>query len=135
MALVRADRYPQRCYGDRVLVEGLLETPPVFEEFSYREYLARQGIHSLIRYVPVTLLAENQASPILYHLFAFKRYAQSTIASILPEPQAALLTGILLGVETGIPRWSARSRAQSPANPRRWDGWCSRRARGRASGV
>jgi len=103
LALVKADRYPRRYYGDRILVEGLLETPPIFEEFSYHEYLARQSIHSLIRYVPVTLLAENQASPILYHLFAFKRYAQSTIANILSEPQAALLTGILLGVETGIP--------------------------------
>ena len=103
LALVKADRYPQRHYGDRVLAEGLMETPPVFEEFSYREYLARQGIHSLIRRAQVTLLAENQASPIWYHLFAFKRYAQSTIASIFPEPQAALLTGILLGVETGIP--------------------------------
>ncbi len=103
VTLVKAGRYPQRHCGDRVRVAGLLETPPVFEEFSYREYLARQGIHSLIRRAQVTLLAGNQASPILYHLFAFKRYAQSTIANILPEPQAALLTGILLGVETGIP--------------------------------
>jgi len=102
LALVKADRYPQRCYGDRLLVEGLLEMPPVFEEFSYREYLARQGIHSLISRAQVTPLAENQAGS-LYHLFAFKRQAQSIIASILPEPQAALLTGILLGVETGIP--------------------------------
>jgi len=103
MALVKAARYPQRYYGDRVLVEGLLETPPVFEEFSYREYLARQDIHSLVRRAQVTLLAEKQANPLLCRLFAFKRYAQSTIASILPEPQAALLTGILLGVDTGIP--------------------------------
>jgi len=28
--------------------------------------------------------------------------AQSTIARILPEPAASLLTGILLGAETGI---------------------------------
>jgi len=103
LALVKADRYPQRRYGDRVLVEGALETPPVLEDFSYRDYLARQGIHSLIRRADVTLLAERQASPILYHLFEFKRRAQSTLAAILPEPQAALLTGILLGVETGIP--------------------------------
>jgi competence protein ComEC len=103
LVLVKADRYPQRRYGDRVRVEGVLETPPVFEEFSYREYLARQGVHSLVQRAHVTLLAENQANPLLYHLFAFKRYAQSTIANILPEPQAALLTGILLGVETGIP--------------------------------
>jgi competence protein ComEC len=103
LVLVQASRYPQHRYGDRVLVSGMLETPPVFEEFSYREYLARQSIHSLLRRAQVTLLAERQANPLLYHLFTFKRYAQSTIASILPEPQAALLTGILLGVETGIP--------------------------------
>lgn len=103
LVLVKADRYPERRYGDRVLVEGLLETPPVFEEFSYQEYLARQGVHSLVQRARVTPLAENQASFFLYHLFAFKRHAQSVIARILPEPQAALLTGILLGVETGIP--------------------------------
>jgi len=103
LALVKADRHPERSYGDRVRVEGLLETPPIFEEFSYREHLSRQGIHSLIRHAHVTLLAENQANPLLYHLFALKRSARSTIAAILPEPQAALLTGILLGVETGIP--------------------------------
>jgi competence protein ComEC len=103
LALVKAGRYPPRRYGDHVRVEGLLETPPVFEGFSYRDYLARQGIHSLIRRAQVTLLAENQANPLRYYLFAFKRYAQSTIARILPEPQAALLTGILLGLETGIP--------------------------------
>lgn len=102
-ALVRAGRFPRRHYGDRVLVFGLLETPPASEEFSYREYLARQGIHSLIDRAQVTLLSENQANPLLHYLFTFKRYAQSTIASILPEPQAALLSGILLGVETGIP--------------------------------
>jgi competence protein ComEC len=104
LALVKADRYPRRRYGDRIQVEGLLEVPPVLEEFSYRDYLARQGIHSIIDRARITLVAENEASPILYHLFAFKGYAQSTIADILPEPQASLLTGILLGVETGIPK-------------------------------
>jgi competence protein ComEC len=103
LALVKADRYPPRRYGDRVRVEGLLETPPILDEFSYRDYLARQGIHSLIRRAQITLLAENQASPLRYRLLAFKRYAQSILARILPEPQSALLTGILLGIETGIP--------------------------------
>ncbi|MFL7791749.1 MAG: ComEC/Rec2 family competence protein, partial [Anaerolineae bacterium] len=103
LVLVKADRYPRRSYGDRVLVEGVLETPPILEDFSYKDYLARQGIHSMMRRAEVELLAERQASPILYALFQLKRHAQSTIAAILPEPQAALLTGILLGVETGIP--------------------------------
>ncbi len=103
LALIKAGRYPERHYGDRVAVEGVLETPPVFEAFSYRDYLARQGIHAMIRYARVTLLGENQANPLLHQIFAFKRRAQATIATIFPEPQASLLTGILLGVETGIP--------------------------------
>jgi len=103
LALVKANRHPRRRYGDRVQVQGLLETPPVFEAFSYRDFLARQGIHSLVRHAQVTLLAENQANPLLYHLFALRKRAQDTIAGILPEPQASLLTGILLGIETGIP--------------------------------
>jgi competence protein ComEC len=103
LALIKADRFPRRSYGDRVQVRGPLETPPVLEDFSYKDYLARQGIHSMVQRTEITLLEERQASPVLYHLFAFKRHAQATIASILPEPQAALLTGILLGIETGIP--------------------------------
>ncbi len=103
LVLVKTDRYPQHFYGERLRVSGSLETPPVFEDFSYREYLARQRIYSLVRRARVETLAENQANPFLYHLFRFKRHAQATIARILPEPQAALLTGILLGVETGIP--------------------------------
>ena len=103
LVLVKAERYPQRWYGDRVRIEGFLETPPVLEEFSYREYLARHGVYSLIERAQITLLAERQASSLLHHLFVLKRYAHATIGRILPEPQASLLTGILLGVETGIP--------------------------------
>ena len=103
LALVKASRYIQHDYGDRVRIEGLLETPPVFEEFSYREYLARQGIHSLIRRAQVERKESGQGNPLYAALLTLKARAQFTIASILPEPQAALLTGILLGVETGIP--------------------------------
>ena len=99
LALVKAKRYPERSYGDRILVEGLLVTPPVLEGFSYRDYLARQDVYSLVERAQVTLVAEKQASPVWYYLFTFKRYVQSTIASIFPEPQGALLTGILLGLE------------------------------------
>ena len=102
--LVRVNRYPQRRYGDRIRAEGLLEAPPAYGPFSYREYLSRKGIHSVLRQAQVTPLAENEAGKLRYYLLSFKRHARSTIASILPEPQAALLTGILLGAEGGIPR-------------------------------
>ncbi len=101
--LGRAPRYPEYRYGDRLEIEGLLETPPEFEDFSYRDYLARQGVHSLLRRPHINLLARDQGNFFYAQLYAFKGRAQTTIARLLPEPQASLLTGILLGVETGIP--------------------------------
>jgi competence protein ComEC len=104
LVLVQAPRYPARAYGDRLAVTGELETPPIYEGFSYRDYLARQGIYSIISRPHIELIAAGQGSPFWAALYAFKARAQQTITQILPEPYAALLTGILLGVESGIPR-------------------------------
>ena len=101
--LVRAPRYPQYDYGDELEIGGLLETPPELEDFSYREYLARQGIYSILWRPQITLIDRGHGSVLKRALLAFKRQAQGVIALILHDPQAALLTGILLGVETGIP--------------------------------
>ncbi len=102
LVLVQARRYPRRAYGDRLRISGRLEVPPVYETFSYREYLARQGIHSFVRRGHVETVTNGRRG-LLTYLFAFKRRAQAVIAEMLPEPQASLLTGILLGVESGIP--------------------------------
>ena len=103
LVLVRADRYPTFAYGDRLRVTGPLETPSEGDDFSYREYLARQGIHSLMRRARVRRIGSGEGNPLYAALLAFKGRAQATIAAILHEPAASLLTGILLGVETGIP--------------------------------
>ncbi|MGC9468163.1 MAG: ComEC/Rec2 family competence protein [Anaerolineae bacterium] len=90
-------------YGDRIRVSGELRTPPVFPEFSYRDYLARQGIHALLRVDDISTIASHQANPLLDALFRFKVRAHEVLVSLLPEPQASLLAGILLGIEQGIP--------------------------------
>jgi competence protein ComEC len=101
--LVRAPRYPEHVYGERIEVRGELEAPPVFDTFSYRDYLARKGIYSLVRWARITVLARGEGNPLLGGLLTVKRHTQGLIAEVLPEPCAALLTGILLGVETGMP--------------------------------
>lgn len=101
--LLRTHRFPVIEYGTRVEVNGRLETPPSSDDFSYKEYLARQGIHSLISLPQLTVLAENQGSPFYAALFHFKAHAQATIHRLIPDPQAALLVGILLGNDNGIP--------------------------------
>ncbi|MBN1887219.1 MAG: ComEC/Rec2 family competence protein [Thermoflexales bacterium] len=108
LALVNAPRYPECRYGDELSISGSLESPPVFDTFDYRAYLARQGVYSQIRYAedaPLTIERLSQGHGFLPFawILAFKRQAQSVIGRSLPEPQASLLTGILLGVDAGIP--------------------------------
>jgi competence protein ComEC len=100
--LVRAPRYPVFRYGDELRVEVKLETPPVFDDFSYRDYLARQGVHAMVGWFRSRLSHAVEAAVYCALLFV-KARIQATIARILPEPEASLLTGILLGMEAGIP--------------------------------
>ncbi len=98
VALVQAPRYGRYAYGDRVTVSGQVLTPPEFDTFSYRDYLARQGVHSYIPDARVQVTGSAGRSA----LFDLRERAQAEIAVALPEPSASLLTGILLGVESGI---------------------------------
>jgi competence protein ComEC len=100
---VQTYRFPAINYGSRLRVTGFLETPPEDETFSYRLYLARQGVHSLMSLPNVTVTAENEGNRLYQAIFSFKSRAQTTIAQLIPEPQAALLTGILLGNDNGLP--------------------------------
>ena len=90
-------------YGDRVVVEGLLETPPVFDTFSYKDYLEHQGIYAVFRAHNCTILASHQGGVVRDIILRFKGHAHNVILNLYPEPQAALLSGILLGIESGIP--------------------------------
>ncbi len=90
-------------YGDELQLEGRLETPPKFDRFDYQGYLARQGIHSVMRYPHFSVQGRGHGNPFLSALYsARERFAQA-ISRALPEPQAAIASGILLGIRSGIP--------------------------------
>lgn len=105
LALLQAPRETDVRYGDQLQVFGEPTTPPVLEDFSYKDYLARQGIHSLVRvYGGVKTLARDQGNPFFAALYAFRDRGVAIIYEIFPDPSASLLAGILLGVDSGIPR-------------------------------
>ncbi|HUW14907.1 MAG TPA: ComEC/Rec2 family competence protein, partial [Anaerolineae bacterium] len=90
--LLRTSRYPEYEYGDELRISGLLQTPLDYANFSYREYLARQGVHSLIDYPgQVELLARDQGSRFWSALYSLRSRLSDAINRILPEPQASLL--------------------------------------------
>lgn len=101
--LVQVPRELPPAYGDRLELHGNLVSPPEFADFSYRDYLAGRGIYSLMQRPTVRVLAHDQGNPVYAALYAFKARAQATTAEILPDSEASLLTGILLGNERGIP--------------------------------
>ncbi len=104
LMLARITRDETYQYGERLRLRGLLRTPAENEAFSYRDYLARSGIYSVMSNPGVTRLPwPGQVNPLLAALYEIKLRSQQKIYALFPDPEAALLVGILLGDETGIP--------------------------------
>jgi competence protein ComEC len=86
-------------------VDGKLITPFEDQEFSYKEYLARQGIFSLITYPKVTLMQKGTGNPILMGIYSLKDRAHQTLRQLFPMPEASIFAGILLGIQSDIPEY------------------------------
>jgi len=113
-ALLFVPRYPAFQYGDVLKVtgklEGKLETPPELEElpdsddFDYHGYLERQGIYSTMSYPEeIKILDSGQGFKPLEWVYSLRNGLSQTLAEVLPEPQASLAQGIILGIRYNIP--------------------------------
>jgi competence protein ComEC len=90
-------------YGDRVRIVGQLETPPLLSDFDYREYLASRGVYSAIRRPQVSTLEGMRGSVVLRAVYRAKSALRGIIEALMPEPEAGLLNGILLGLGHTLP--------------------------------
>ncbi len=102
--LVRVLPNEEYQYGEQIRLRGELKTPPENEEFSYRDYLARQGIHSYMTKAEVTRLPGNDGNPFWRLVYTFKSNLVENTYKIFPDPEASLFAGILFGVDTGLPK-------------------------------
>lgn len=103
-AIVRVPRYAEYHYGDVVRVSGNLETPPQFEDFDYKDYLAHQGIHSIMYYPKMQILEKGKGSRALAFIYLLRDRLGQSLSNALPEPQGSLAQGILLGLRGNIPQ-------------------------------
>jgi len=101
--LIRLTNEYALSYGQRVRVRGFIQTPPENEDFSYRDYLAMQGIHSILRTNKITVLPVSDINPFWAFMYRLKNSLLKRVYMIFPEPEASLLAGILLGVDNNIP--------------------------------
>ncbi len=102
--LLKTDRFPVIPYGSRVTAVAPLQTPPEFETFSYKEYLAREQIHSIMNRADIEILETGQGNPLYHAIYAFKAKAQTAVNQYLPSPQSSLLSAILLGNRHEMPK-------------------------------
>ncbi|WP_129629482.1 ComEC/Rec2 family competence protein [Candidatus Oscillochloris fontis] len=106
LVLISMPPFPAYQYGERLLVTGKLRSPrpATFPgEFDYRAYLAHRGIHVLMR-TPgeIRRLSPSPPGP-LHWIYAAREHCRATLVRLVPEPQASLAIGILLGIQSSIP--------------------------------
>jgi competence protein ComEC len=102
-ALLFVPRYPAYEYGDVLQVTGELETPSQLDDFDYEGYLAHQGIYSTMLYPQIEISATGQGFKPLEWVYSLRNSLSQTMAEVLPEPQASLAQGIILGIRYNIP--------------------------------
>ncbi len=102
-ALIFVHRYPEYSYGDRLQINGKLETPPQLEDFDYADYLSHEGIYATMLYPQIELLYTGQGYAPLQWIYSLRKGMAHTLSKILPQPQASLAQGIVLGVRGSIP--------------------------------
>jgi competence protein ComEC len=86
--------------GDRVLVRSRIELAEDFDGFAYREYLARQGIAAIARADSAEVVGDASGPTAL--LAGLRSTLLGGLNDLVPEPEAALGAGILLGVRSAI---------------------------------
>jgi competence protein ComEC len=99
--LARVDEGNWR-YGDWVSLNGELETPGVFDGFSYKEYLAREGVLSLMPFASAQKIGEGAGDLFWRSIYALSETGLDAIRRLYSGTEGALVSGILLGDESGL---------------------------------
>jgi competence protein ComEC len=107
IVLVMADPDIEVSYGDTVVVEGLLQEPASFETdlgrtFNYKGYLQARGVAYVVAFADVKKTGEGGKNPVIALLLSFKQSFMEKIEKAIPQPQAGLSEGLLLGVKQAL---------------------------------
>lgn len=86
--------------GDRLILRTRVELAEDFDGFAYREYLARHGVGGIAR-ARSAHVVEGAGGPSAV-MTALRAVLLDGLNDLVPEPEAALGAGILLGVRAGI---------------------------------
>ncbi len=100
--LINTALYPEYKFGDILKVRGKLETPGEFNGFSYKNYLYRYGINSVMYLPRIDYVGKSFRSRFAF-LYEIKRIFESKLNEVFPEPFGSFMAGIITGSRKGIP--------------------------------
>ncbi|MFA7302437.1 MAG: ComEC/Rec2 family competence protein [Candidatus Paceibacterota bacterium] len=107
IVLVVAKPYPEVGVGDQVKMSGTLFKPEPFDTdggriFRYDKYLQRDGVRFLLSFATMRVQEEAPWHSIPAALARIKHFFLHGLDTTLPEQQAALAGGIVIGGKTGL---------------------------------
>ncbi|MCA9363819.1 ComEC/Rec2 family competence protein [Candidatus Kaiserbacteria bacterium] len=105
--LVIANRFVGVSYGDTLSLSGHIEKPEAFETdlgrmFNYPGYLKARGVHYTMPFADLAVLDSGGGNAIISGLFSLKQRIMQAVERSIPEPQAGLGEGLLLGVKRAL---------------------------------
>jgi len=98
--LVTTNRYPEYKYLDKIKITGKLETPQETDEFSYKNYLMKDGIYFVMFYPKISKVSEVRLNTFErgYSVLLFlKQKLRQSVQSNFSPPQSSILEGTILG--------------------------------------
>ena len=96
-------QYTDYLPGTRLRLSGVLDDPPVFADFDYRSYLARQGIVATMYLPTVDVVAGPSRWSATRNIMEARLALDRALQRALPEPEAALAGGIAFGRDGAMP--------------------------------
>ncbi|HEX5503886.1 MAG TPA: ComEC/Rec2 family competence protein [Thermomicrobiales bacterium] len=101
---VDAPPYPPAWRGDRVEVVGAYRPVAAIELVGYRDALARRGLHGDFRAFGLRLLDAAPRDDVESRRAALLDWIGAALRRHVPQPEAALVAGLLLGDASLLPR-------------------------------
>ncbi len=103
LALVRLAVGQAWRYGDRIELEGAPTAPQKGQNLSYSDALARHSIYTELNYPKARLVGHNAGSPFWAAVYELREKCLQTVNRLLPQPEASLLAGVVLGSVRDMP--------------------------------
>ncbi len=102
-----ASSYPQLTYGDKVVIRGELQKPEGFttdtgKYFDYASFLSKDDIFYQMLFPELEFVSGGHGNVTKQYLFTFKNAFLYKIQKLIPDPQVALLGGLVVGAKQSL---------------------------------